>query len=258
MSFSIGNKFATDLVNHVNSRLDKIKVGFEKNRYKAEFIKEELDLIEKEITTLYNSDVKLNTVFHKIQELLKADKDLQYQEAIKLCASENNVNRKSLYDFTLQLKSLYTIKEKIKEHFNISQKSNSVKREHLEITEKTDTEDQRNEQTLSPTTKDYTIARKVLTMSYLLNFIYESDVETFEPDKTNIARFIQSMVSMQDQSKNIINSNYYDKVRSLFGKPYDANVQDLIYVKEKFESIGMNLFVKQIDAELVKKKNKKQ
>ncbi|MBI5539063.1 MAG: hypothetical protein HY951_03325 [Bacteroidia bacterium] len=86
--------------------------------------------------------------------------------------------------------------------------------------------------------KDYTTARQVLAVHYLLQYYNVKNV-----DKTEIARFIQFLTG-----KNL--DNIYKKIQNPF-KVNDKSVKDdLRFVREYFEKMGMAEVVKMINSEL--------
>jgi len=86
--------------------------------------------------------------------------------------------------------------------------------------------------------KDFTTARQVLTVHYLLKFANVKNV-----DKTEIARFIQFLTG-----KNF--DNIYKKLQSPFKLNDKSLREDLRFVRDYFERLGLFEIVKMINNEI--------
>lgn len=86
--------------------------------------------------------------------------------------------------------------------------------------------------------KDFTTARQVLAVHYLLKYANVKNI-----DKTEIARFIQFLTG-----KNF--DNIYKKLQSPFKLNDKSLKEDLRFVRDYFERLGMLEIVKMINNEL--------
>jgi hypothetical protein len=199
------------------------------------FAEEEYNRMNQALSDLHNSNPKLNKFFFEVHKIKRSQKDLTYSSVIKSYCEETKIDRKSLFEFAADLIALYKILELIRSKaFSLQE---FIKNESVEKNE-----------------SDYTLSRKVLTLYFLMNDFFQSDSI---PDKTTIARFIDSIIHKTIAQK-IANTNTYEKVKSLFFNPAEANTNDLLYVKNKFLKLGLLPLVKSVETTLSEKNQKNQ
>ena len=101
--------------------------------------------------------------------------------------------------------------------------------------------------TKTKASKEFTTSRQVLAIYYLMNY---AKTPFHEVDNTNLARFTQFLTGREVDSQNITNTNIYKKWKNLFGKGEKKNIQDLRFVQNQFEKIGMNEVAKMIENDI--------
>jgi hypothetical protein len=99
--------------------------------------------------------------------------------------------------------------------------------------------------------KEFTTARQVLAIHYLLKEIDEDNYRNI--DKTEIARFIQFLTGRETGAKVITNTNIYKKITSLYSKNDKTLEDDLQFVRNFFEKIGLQNIANQLSTEISKK-----
>lgn len=92
--------------------------------------------------------------------------------------------------------------------------------------------------------KDFTIARQVLAISYLLEEIGISNANT---DRTEIARFIQFLTGKQTNASNIKNTDIYKRLGSPLNHSDSRTISDLRFIREYFEKLGSQRIVDKIN-----------
>jgi len=94
--------------------------------------------------------------------------------------------------------------------------------------------------------KEYTIARQVLAIHYMLEQLGVSQYI----DKTEIARFAQFLTGRELGASNIKNTNIYKRVNSVLSNSEKAAESDLQFVREYFEKLGLSLISEKITKEI--------
>jgi hypothetical protein len=148
-------------------------------------------------------------------------------ENISTISDENAVSEKKLIEFSdeelVRIFSEFKAYQRFYEFLN-SQKQDEISESELsEIPEKS---------------KDFTTARQVLAVHYLLKYAQVKNV-----DKTEIARFIQFLTG-----KN------YDNIYKKLQNPFKINdkflKEDLRFIRDYFERLGMSEVVRMINGEM--------
>lgn len=235
----------------INGFSIKFNKDFKIHTLPLNFVKEECERIKHELNNLFESRQDLTTSYFEIQNLKEKNKNLTFAKAIKNYSKGSKEKQKVFFEFVAKVvgfqeilmflnnKNLPTIQDK-----NSGLKSDPPKTNQSKIINQT------NENRIS----EFTTARKVLLLSYLME---KSLDDNLKPDKTIIAKFIQSLINDKPVSGNIINSNTYKKVKGLFFDTDKANVKDLLFVKKEFDNLRISEIVQIIDLQLKKKKQKK-
>ena len=201
-----------------------------------EFAREERVRVDDDISRLHRSSDELNGDFFNVHNIKGRKKNLTYPKVIDRYCKELNKDQKAIFDFTANVIGLYKIRDRLDKM----------------IIE--------GEEALKANTKkgktDFTTARKVIAFSLLMNDFFDN---SSIPDKTKVAKFLDSLISNRLPKENVAYSNLYDRVKELFfNLQKKAKIQDLEYVKTKFEELGMMSLVTKIDSLITEKKQKKQ
>lgn len=228
---------------HFNQLIErKIKNFFKSFNKEAEndssplaLAKEKRDKIETEITATHESNSELNSEFFEVDNTKGRKKNLTYASVIEDYCQKSGKSQQELFEFTASIVALYKIRTQLNE---IITEASEALRGNI-----------KNNQT------NFTTARKVIIFSILMNDFFEKN---YKPDKTVIAKFINSLISDKPLKGDIKNSNLYDRVKTLFFNLPKAKVNDLLFVKARFEELDMASLVERIESIIKEKKQKKQ
>jgi hypothetical protein len=152
--------------------------------------------------------------FYSNEEYNKLDGELQF-----LTKQENIAIKKHIKSFLIDKKwKLFKVDDSY------------IEKQNLELTG--------NKQTENSINKEFTTARQVLAIHYLLEYTKVKNI-----DKTEIARFIEFLTG-----KNY--DNIYEKVKKPFKLNDKEMKKDLRFIKTYFENMGMKEVVKMIINEI--------
>ena len=93
--------------------------------------------------------------------------------------------------------------------------------------------------------RDYTTARQVLAVHYIMEFLQVKNV-----DATEKARFIQFLTGKETGAKAIQNTNIYKKIKSPLSTDEKTLLEDLQFVRIYFEKLGLTEIAKAITNEI--------
>ncbi|MEO6731923.1 MAG: hypothetical protein ABIN01_11960 [Ferruginibacter sp.] len=95
--------------------------------------------------------------------------------------------------------------------------------------------------------KEFTTARQVLAINYLLE---ELNIDRSNTTLTEIARFIQFLTGKETGVAKINDTTIYKKVKQPFSKTDKAAEKDLQYIRTYFENLGLQSIVKKLNKEI--------
>ena len=100
---------------------------------------------------------------------------------------------------------------------------------------------------LNARNKEFTIARQVLAIHYLLEYSKIKNI-----DNSVKARFIQFLTGREPGASDIKNTTIYKKVRNPLSKDDKTLAKDLNYIRKHFEDLGLTEIAKMITNEISK------
>jgi len=66
-------------------------------------------------------------------------------------------------------------------------------------------------------------------------------------NKTKIAEFIDFLVSKESKPKDIRDTSVHTRLKNIWDKENKAHLENLNYIREKFDNLGLSNIVKQVD-----------
>ncbi|MFN8284548.1 MAG: hypothetical protein U0U67_15100 [Chitinophagales bacterium] len=168
-----------------------------------------------------------------LTDIMELDKFLEFHLRETF---ENNFNQFESFLLKVMLKYNSFLVEKhnpLVEHFLKNSKTNNSK------------------ELPNTTNKQFTTARQVLAIHYLLNEINDNIYNT--TSKTEIARFIQFLTGKEPSTELINNTTIYKKVKQVFSQNEITLENDLKFIRNYFEKLNLQNIVNQINKEISNK-----
>jgi len=254
MSKYTSKHFETLRLDHINSFLKDFVPAYKDHAEKQNFVQDQLGNIENMISSVHNSDSNLNVDFFEVRKIRVKKIGRTYAEAIDLYCSDKQEKQVKLFEFVAQLRAMYDLKDLIIKKYQKKTKRSKADKSNRPTT-KAGTKKIEMANKISP----YTDGRKVLMLYYLIeSAAQKNDAISLKTDKTDIARFMDVIVSGEPFKGDIRNSNIYKKIKSLYGKPEEANSKDLKFIESEFAKLGLTEIVKSIQKESKAKSKKTQ
>ncbi len=164
--------------------------------------------------------------------LLALEKALEYGEKVLEYHIQNECSDPSTCRFNESLNRRITLTKSM------------LKRAYADLKEMEEANKQNSIEN-DPGNPEFTLARQVLALYYLLEQSGVSNV-----DNSSKARFIQFITGRETNAKQISNTNIYKKIRNPFPANEAALTKDLQFIRNYFEELGLKTIVDKINKEI--------
>ena len=100
---------------------------------------------------------------------------------------------------------------------------------------------------IKETNKEFTTARQVLAITYLLN---ELNINRENTSLTEIAKFIQFLTGRETKALKINDTTIYKRVKQPLSKTDNAVEKDLQFIRPFFEKLGLQSIINKLNKEI--------